>query len=224
MPITTGVIPPHRVLDEEEDVCEYLYAEGMASLERCVVCLKEVNGRWTSPTTSIVADPVSTHIHVFPPPNWHYRKKEQERQQAAELRKQASAKYTRGISEALVKVMKERGTWCFGSIDWCFGLIVCVYVCVGGACALFMYPPIHQPTQHPHTPTTAYGSLFVSLFPNPVLASKEARLDLASATLERVTDPALLKALVLVLGRKGTYVHVCICACRTGHAGRGGMW
>lgn len=52
MPITTGVIPPQRVLDEEEDVCEYLYAEGMASLKRCVVCLK-VDGRWTFPTTSI---------------------------------------------------------------------------------------------------------------------------------------------------------------------------
>ena len=37
MPITTGVVPPQRVLDEAEDVCEYLYAEGMASLQRCVL-------------------------------------------------------------------------------------------------------------------------------------------------------------------------------------------
>jgi hypothetical protein len=36
MPETTGVLPAGRVLDEEEDVCEYLYHEGMASLQRCV--------------------------------------------------------------------------------------------------------------------------------------------------------------------------------------------
>lgn len=49
--------------------------------------------------------------HPHPPNNIKKtnRKKEQERHHAVELREKASAKYTRGISEALVRVMKERG-------------------------------------------------------------------------------------------------------------------
>ena len=93
----------------------------------------------------------SVPIYMYPHPLRLYRKKEQERQQAADVRKQASVKYTRGISEALVKVMKERGTWRFGSIDWVLWFD-CVYVCYMWGSVRAFHISTHKPT-NPNIPT-----------------------------------------------------------------------